>query len=143
MFTLFNYIVFGVVGIGLIVLSICLCVSIGDGYSRNDKKPKLYKVLIMAITFVLIVAMIGGCGAYNTHTESGKRAVKSWDSETSGGIERTVTVYDIKGEEVAKYHGKFDVEESSSNGIVKIKFDVDGKRHIIYAQTGTVLIDED
>lgn len=26
--------------------------------------------------------------------------------------------------------------------VVKIKFDCNGKRHIIYAQTGTVLIDE-
>lgn len=54
----------------------------------------------------------------------------------------TVTVYDINGEEVAKYTGHFDVEESSQEGVVKIKFDCNGKRHIIYAQTGTVLIDE-
>lgn len=58
------------------------------------------------------------------------------------GIDRTVTVYDINGEEVAKYTGRFDVEESSQEGVVKIKFDCNGKRHIIYAQTGTVLIDE-
>lgn len=63
-------------------------------------------------------------------------------SETSGGIDRTVTVYDINGEEVAKYTGRSDVEESSQEGVVKIKFDCNGKRHIIYAQTGTVLIDE-
>lgn len=62
--------------------------------------------------------------------------------ETSGGIDRTVTVYDINGEEVAKYTGRFDVEESSHEGVVKIKFDCNGKRHIIYAQNGTVLIDE-
>lgn len=61
------------------------------------------------------------------------------------GIDRTVTVYDINGEEVAKYTGRFDVfdvEESSQESVVKIKFDCNGKRHIIYAQTGTVLIDE-
>ena len=62
--------------------------------------------------------------------------------ETSGGIGRTVTFYDINGEEVAKYTGRFDVEELSQDGVVKIKFDCNGKRHIIYAQTGTVLIDE-
>ena len=86
--------------------------------------------------------MIIGCGVYNTRTESGKRHLKSWESETSGGINRTVTVFDIEGDELAKYTGKFDIEESSQEGVVKIKFDCEGKRHIIYAQTGTVLIDE-
>lgn len=68
--------------------------------------------------------------------------MKSWKSETSGGLNRTVIVYDVKGKELAKYTGRFDVEERTSEGIVKIKFDCKGKRHIIYAQTGTVLIDE-
>lgn len=94
------------------------------------------------VEIILLVGLVVGCAVYNTHTESGKRHVKSWESETSGGINRTVTVYDIQGEEIAKYSGRFDIEESSQEGVVKIKFDNNGKRHIIYAQTGTVLIDE-
>ena len=90
-----------------------------------------------------MVLIIGGCGAYRSNTESGKRGLKSWKSETSGGLNRTVTVYDIKGKEIAKYAGRFDVEEDMLEGVIKVKFDDDkGKRHIIYAQTGTVLIDE-
>ena len=100
------------------------------------------KVIILIVEICLLVAMVGGCAAYHTKTESGKRSLKTWQSETTGGIDRTVTVYDINGEEIAKYTGRFDVEESSQEGVVKIKFDCDGKRHIIYAQTGTVLIDE-
>ena len=100
------------------------------------------KVATVVVEILLFVAIIGGCAMYNTRTESGKRSVKSWKSETSGGINRTVTVYDINGEEVAKYTGRFDIEETSQEGVVKIKFDCDGRRHIIYAQTGTVLIDE-
>lgn len=69
----------------------------------------------------------------DTKTESGKRSLKTWQSEKSGGIDRTVVVYDINGEDVAKYTGRFDVEESSQEGVVKIKFDCNGKCHIIYA----------
>lgn len=133
MFTLVDYILFGVVGTCLVGGT--LAVFRANGVPR-------YKALVFLIEAVIIAAMVGGCALYNTRTESGKRSVKSWQSETSGGIDRTVTVFDVDGEEIAKYTGRFDVEESSQEGVVKIKFDNQGKRHIIYAQTGTVLIDE-
>lgn len=133
MFTLYDWIIFGILlacMIGVIIFMII------------ENVEAKYKIIALIIEVVLIVAMVGGCAAYHTKTESGKRSIKTWQSETSGGIDRTVTVYDINGEEVAKYTGRFDVEESSREGVVKIKFDCNGKRHIIYAQTGTVLIDE-
>ncbi len=133
MFTLADWIIFT-------VLFLCAVgVLAGMQAAEADHGPK---VLVLIIEIVLMIAVVGGCAIYNTRTESGKRHIKSWESETSGGIDRTITVYDIEGEEVAKYSGKFDIEESSQEGVVKIKFDCDGKRHIIYAQTGTVLIDE-
>lgn len=133
MFTLLDWIIFGAV-------FVCMaCVIMG--MFVNEVKAK-YKIIALVIEAILLAAMIGGCAAYHTKTESGKRSLKTWQSETTGGIDRTVTVYDINGEEVAKYTGRFDVEESSQEGVVKIKFDCNGKRHIIYAQTGTVLIDE-
>ena len=134
MFTLWNYIALGVIALVLLF--------IGFALGLNEFSSKRQKILIVIIEIVLIAGTVIGCGFYNTHTESGKRALKTWDSEKGGGLNRTVTVYDMQGEEVAKYQGKFDVEESHSDGVVKIKFDTDGKRHIIYAQTGTVLIDE-
>ena len=83
--------------------------------------------------------MIGGTFWYYNSTESGKRAIKDWQSNTTGGITRTVTVYDINGKEIAKYEGKFDVEYDAE----RIKFDdEEGKRHIIYYTTGTIIIDE-
>lgn len=133
MFTLLDWILFGIVLACMIGVIIFMIV---------EKVEAKYKIIALIIEVVLIVAMVGGCAAYHTKTESGKRILKTWQSETSGGIDRTVTVYDINGEEVAKYTGRFDVEESSQEGVVKIKFDCNGKRHIIYAQTGTVLIDE-
>ena len=133
MFTLVDWIVIGTV-------FVCMMLVIGFmQYSECEAKSKVIAVIIEVI---LMIALVGGCAMYNTKTETGKRSVKSWQSETSGGIDRTVTVYDINGEEVAKYTGRFDVEETSQEGVVKIKFDCNGKRHIIYAQTGTVLIDE-
>lgn len=129
--TLWNCILIGVCAV------LVMCATILIAY---DAKTKVIAFLVELIIFGLITI---GCSVYNTHTESGKRSVNSWDSEVNGGIERTVTVYDMQGEEIAKYHGKFDIQENAQDGIVKVKFDCDGKRHIIYAQTGTVLIDED
>ena len=72
-------------------------------------------------------------------TETGKRNLKSQKSDFSGGIERTVTIYNIDGEVIKTYSGKFDVEHNSE----RIIFDDDkGKRHIIYYTTGTITIDE-
>ena len=133
MFTLSDFIGFGVVAAVMVgVIGIMAYCEVG----------RKGKIIAAVVEIILLVGLIVGCSIYNTHTESGKRHVKSWESETSGGINRTVTVYDIQGEQVAKYTGRFDIEESSQEGVVKIKFDNNGKRHIIYAQTGTVLIDE-
>ena len=134
MFTLNDFIIFGV---ALVILLFALLLFWEE---MGDKSVRLTAIIAEIIIMVLI---IGGCGAYRLNTESGKRGLKSWKSETSGGLNRTVTVYDIKGKEIAKYTGRFDVEEDMLEGVIKVKFDDDkGKRHIIYAQTGTVLIDE-
>ena len=133
MFALSDWILLGLAFI------LMLCVI---GWMFVEEFGTKQKIIVFMVEVVLMVALIFGCAAYNTKTESGKRHMKSWESETTGGIDRTITVYDIEGEEIAKYQGKFDIEESSQEGVVKIKFDCDGKRHIIYAQTGTVLIDE-
>lgn len=133
--TLGNILIIGLIAVATIGVTMGMCVSEG-----METKAKIIALFVELIVIGLIAF---GCSIYNTHTESGKRSVKSWDSEVNGGIERTVTVYDMQGEEIAKYHGKFDIQENAQDGIVKVKFDCDGKRHIIYAQTGTVLIDED
>lgn len=134
MFTLADYIILG-------ITAVCAVVFTATWNSFNEPENRT-RLIVIIVEVILFVALIGGCAAYRSGTESGKRGLKSWQSETTGGIDRTVTVYDIQGEEIARYSGRFDIEESSQEGVVKIKFDVNGKRHIIYAQTGTVLIDE-
>lgn len=76
-----------------------------------------------------------------SHTESGKRALKDQQSNFDGGIERTVEVYDVKGELVKTYEGKFDIE-TNADGKYIIFDDENGKRHQIYYTTGTVCIEE-
>lgn len=134
MFTLWNWIA--------LVVMLVLFGGIGAGVafgSTYKAKPTIIAALVGILVAVLIFV---GMGIYNTHTESGKRAVKTWESEKSGGLNRIVHVYDMEGDEIATYKGKFDVEENADAGIVKVKFDLNGERHIIYGSTGTIVIDE-
>lgn len=95
---------------------------------------------VLLMLFGVIVSM-----AYSiwhcTNTASGVRHVKDFQSEISNGIERTITVYNLNGEIIKIYTGKFDVDSSQETG--RIKFDdEEGKRHIIYNTTGIITIDE-
>ena len=127
--------------VGIVLSFICAAIIGGfiSAYFEAGKKG-IAIALIVSVIFAGLVA--GGLALYNTHTESGKRALKSWESEISGGMNRVVHVYDMEGEEIATYKGKFDIQENAQDGIVKVKFDVDGERHIIYGSTGTIVIDE-
>lgn len=117
----------------IIVLVLGLCTAFW--VLKEFDKGKIAAVLIIIATIAICFAM--GWWLYNS--ESGKRAIKDTKSNLSGGIERTVTVYDIDGEIIQQYSGKFDVSYDSE----RIKFDDEkGKRHIIYYTTGTIIIDE-
>lgn len=134
MFTLWNWIA--------LVVMLVLFGGAGAGLTFETTykaKPTIIAALVGILVAILIFV---GMGIYNTHTESGKRAVKTWESEKSGGLNRIVHVYDMEGDEIATYKGKFDVEENADAGIVKVKFDLNGERHIIYGSTGTIVIDE-
>ena len=87
---------------------------------------------------IVIGAWAIGIWYYNG-TEAGKRALKTQESNFNGGIKRRVTVYDVEGDMIAEYEGKFDIEYDDD----RILFDDEqGLRHIIYYPTGNVIIDE-
>ncbi len=66
------------------------------------------------------------------------RMGKSLSSDMSGGLERTVTLYDYQGDKLGEWSGKFDISEDDN----EIYFDdADGKRVII--QGGIVVCEED
>ena len=75
---------------------------------------------------------------YN-NTEAGKRDMKTQDSNFNNGIEREVIVYDMDGDIIQTYTGKFDIEYEDE----RILFDDEnGLRHVIYFKTGTVIVNE-
>lgn len=75
------------------------------------------------VLFVFMAAVLSGCAEWD-------RVVKDFDSNMDGGLDRTVTVYDSSGNQIAVYEGKIDIEDSEYGN--KVKFDLDGKRVILY-----------
>jgi len=97
------------------------------------------RTLCLTVSAVLIVIVLGAMLFYYNATASGKRAFKSQKSELENGIERVVTVYDMEGDVIKVYDGKFDITYDND----RILFDDEqGKRHVIYYPTGTVTVDE-
>ena len=121
--------------IGLSLLTIVV-ISIVAAVCYYYKKARIISVIVGLI----IVAASWATGAwYYTGTEAGKRAIKTQQSNFGGGIERRITVYDVEGDVIAKYEGRFDIEYDDD----RILFDdEEGLRHIIYYPTGNVIVDE-
>lgn len=128
--TLGGWIFFGIMAFCIAAIAIGIAV-----YNENWAST-----IAAAITSVLLIlALLIGMRAYYHRTESGKRALKTWHSETHEGIDRQVRVYDVEGELIAEYEGKFDIDYDDDRIIFD---DQDGKRHVIYYPTGTVIVDE-
>lgn len=124
----------------VLVLIVAIVLTV---YSATTCETGASKAISIVIIWAITLAIIGGMMWLLYGTESGKRLQKSLHSEVSGGLNRTVKVYDMEGDLIQEYKGKFDVAESTTEGVTKVKFDCDGKRHIIYGSTGTIIIDEE
>ena len=116
---------------------IILCTIIGTILSPENFK---YSAFIGGFIGLLISVIIIICVYwYFNSTASGARALKTQRSNFNMGIQRKVTVYDMEGDVIQTYEGKFDIEYDDD----RILFDDEnGLRHIIYYPTGTVIIDE-
>ena len=76
-----------------------------------------------------------------SNTAAGQRAYKDQQSNFNvNQITREVIVYDINGNIITTYTGKFDIETDNEKYI--LFDDEDGLRHIIYYTTGTVIVNE-
>lgn len=95
-----------------------------------SKAKKLITVLVLFGTLAC-VCVLTAC------TAKFERGMKDFTSNVSGGLDRTVTAYSATGEKIGEWSGKIDVEMSDN----KVKFDLDGKRTIIY--NAPVIVQED
>ena len=103
--------------------------------ARKEKEMKKRSTVIKIISGICIVVLLVSVFG----RESLKRKLKTLLSDYNGGLNRTVTVYDINGNITQSYTGKFDVEYDSDRIIFD---DENGKRHMIFIKTGQVFIDE-
>ena len=90
--------------------------------------------IIAGIAVTAVATVLAGCAEWN-------RFQKNLNSSWNNGLNRTVEVYDVSGEKIKEYSGKFDIIFDEDTG--RILFDVEnGKRHLIFPGTSTVLVDE-
>ena len=113
--------------IGCVILGIIITISIGVECD-NGVVPYLITAITSAIIIILIIV---GIKWYNTHTASGVRAVKDFQSEFSNGIEREITITAEDGREIFYYEGKVDIESDHDDNYIKFESE-EGKRYIIY-----------
>lgn len=116
------------------VLYIFLGIMIAGSWLNMEHHIQGGIVIGLVLTLITLLVMIW----YFNGTESGKRALKTQESELHA-LSRVVTVYDVDGHVVKEYKGKFDIEYNDNRIIFD---DENGLRHIIFLKTGTVTIDE-
>ena len=132
--TIGGWILFGAIAIFILIVALL----IACGWYDKSGGPVPW-IVSLGIAVVLCVGLFIGMNAYYNNTESGKRALKSQESNFNSGIERIVTIYDVNGEVIKQYEGKFDVSYDDD----RILFDDEnGKKNVVYYATGTVAIDE-
>lgn len=128
-------------GIVLCILGTIVVLVIAGliAYSLMDNDYKIGALGVVAVGMAIIAGIWVFGNWWYTSTEEGKRALKTQDSNFNGGITREVMVYDMDGDLLAEYRGRFDIEYSDE----RIMFDDEnGQRHIIYFKSGTVVVNE-
>lgn len=124
--------------VGFTAIAVCLNLIAAFVFSLMDYDSK-GRPFVFIVTEVVVIIVLAFMLWWYGNTESGKRAFKTQQSNFGAGIERSVHVYDVNGKVIAEYEGKFDVVYDND----RILFDDEnGKRHVIYYPTGTVIIDE-
>lgn len=90
------------------------------------------KIFCTIVAIICILICLTGCASWDS-------AMKDWDSELSGGLDRTVKVYSQTGELLSEYEGKINIEYDES----RVIFQIDGdKRIAIYSDTAIVVVEE-
>ncbi|RHG20061.1 hypothetical protein DW272_02320 [Blautia obeum] len=96
----------------------------------GKKYRKVLSVGILAIIGVVAISLSGCSSRWD-------REMKSTVSNWTGGLNRTVTVYDYNGQEIKSWTGKFDVTEDDN----EVYFDDENDKRVII-QGGIVINEE-
>lgn len=86
------------------------------------------KRIIMIVIMSILCTALCGCASL-------ERDCKSCKSDLSGGLDRIVIVYNLNGEEMARYEGKIDL--ATKDGC--IQFEYNGKRIVWYNAIVSIL----
>lgn len=128
--------IIGIIFVGLVGFGAIITLIRSFEYEKKNAVFWIIGAIIIMLTIGLCVLI----GWWNLNSASGRRAYKDQESNLNGGIERIVTVYDINGDIIETYEGKFDIETDRESYI--LFDDEQGQRHIIYYTTGTIIVDE-
>lgn len=105
-----------------------------------EKQERIGFSVAAAVTLAITILLCAAFIWYRNNSESGRRALRDQESNLNGGIERIVSVYDINGNLIKEYSGRFDIETDRKSYI--LFDDENGARHIVYYTTGTIIVDE-
>lgn len=134
--TIGGYIGFGILALIIAVVVVAVCV---DTFPEGQNPA--VGIMSIALGLILVAALYFGMRWYFGSTESGKRALKTQESNFEGGIKRSVKVYDAIGNLLQEWEGTFDIDFDGDEQ--RILFDDEnGKRHLVYFKTGTVIVEE-
>ena len=72
------------------------------------------KIIAVILTITTILLLTVGC------TGSQQRGIKSVKPNLTGGLHRTITLYDYNGKEIRKWEGKIDLSEAEkTDGLIR------------------------
>lgn len=99
---------------------------------KQYRTKRIRNAIIGAAIFLVLFAILW-------NTASFQRFFKSSYSNFTGGLNRTVTVYDNNGGVIESWNGKIDIQENSYGN--KVLFDLNGKRKAVY--NAVVIVEEE
>ena len=109
-------------------------------WKKGEAKGWMTAGVVTGIAF-LVMAVFPLVWLYGT--EAGERAQRTFSSDWGGGVERVVSVYDVEGDRIARYEGRFDVDSNPDRIIFDIpNGDGTSRRVLIWTATSTVIIEE-
>lgn len=134
--TVGGWAIFWIITIIIAAFAIVICMA-----NYDEKNGAIIVAITILVAVFVIFGLNRGMSWWFSNTESGKRAIKTQESNFEGGINRSVKVYDAVGNVLQEYSGRFDVDFDGDEQ--RILFDDEnGKRHVIYFKTGTVIVEE-